>query len=340
MKQLESIFKSLIAGICLAAAATAQAFDPPGDPASTNTAMPTLQDLTHRLATGATVDLNRAGFIGPTAPPAATTMPSLNDVMALMPAHNANAAGPANVRAGKVFWSLDTNAWGVATGIAPVQVVSPATNELAPGFYDETIWTMVETDLVPTNIRQEVVLFGVTGTAVVTSPWPALVPRTGWTNSFVDFDDGFYSTNGSAGEPWPQPRFDTNTALGAEVVLDKLTGLMWLRAPPTNKLTWAEAVKYPKGKVWGGTNDWRLPSVREFMSLLDLSRSVPALPQGHPFELPKEVNSYGTYYLNTRLYYGNIFYYYVILDSGSVMSTSQNPEQRFAWPVRGPMLEY
>jgi hypothetical protein len=330
MKQLESIFKSLIAGICLAAAATAQAFDPPGDPASTNTAMPTLQDLTHRLATGATVDLNRAGFIGPTAPPAATTMPSLNDVMALMPAHNANAAGPANVRAGKVFWSLDTNAWGVATGIAPVQVVSPATNELAPGFYDETIWTMVETDLVPTNIRQEVVLFGVTGTAAFAAPTgTAPVARTGWTNSFAEFDDGYYR----AGEPWPQPRFVVGIGVATNVVTDKLTGLMWLRAPPTNKYTRAQAVAFINGQTWGGYDDWRLPNVREILSLLDFSRSNPALPDDHPFYLPTESGSYGTYIVDTFYVFNRI--YYVFMDSGRFSPGSTLTTERFAWPVRG-----
>ena len=307
--------------------------EPPGDPASTNTAMPTLQDLAARLESGATADLNRPGFTGPSSAAFSNGMPTLNDVMALMPAGSTHAAGPANVRAGKVFWSLDTNAWGVATGTAPVQVVTPETRELQPGFYDETIWSEVETNLVPENIRQEVVLFGVAGTAVFAAPTgTAPVARTGWTNSFNDFDDGYFR----AGAPWPVPRFEESS----DVVTDRLTGLVWLRAPPTNLFSRAQAVNFIKTnntlKSWGATNDWRVPNVREIMSLLDFSRSNPALPDGHPFRLPNaegDTGPFGTYLTETD--YLSNRYYYLFLNEGRISSGSALGALRFVWPVRG-----
>jgi len=42
------------------------------------------------------------------------------------------------------------------------------------------------------------------------------------------------------------------------------------------KFTWADALVYCENLTWGGTSDWRLPSVKELKSIVDNSRSGPA----------------------------------------------------------------
>ena len=40
---------------------------------------------------------------------------------------------------------------------------------------------------------------------------------------------------------------------------------------------------YAYNKNVGGRGGWRLPTVEELRSLIDLRRAIPALPSGHPF---------------------------------------------------------
>ncbi|MCU0612302.1 MAG: DUF1566 domain-containing protein, partial [Candidatus Eisenbacteria bacterium] len=64
-------------------------------------------------------------------------------------------------------------------------------------------------------------------------------------------------------------------------VLDNVTGLTWQRTPDTNgdgdldsddKMTWTEIQDYPgvlNAQVFGGYDDWRLPTIKELYSLID-----------------------------------------------------------------------
>jgi hypothetical protein len=78
--------------------------------------------------------------------------------------------------------------------------------------------------------------------------------------------------------PWPHPRFQ---ASGREVH-DGLTGLTWHRLvlPEAGETTWSEALKATQGL--GGS--WRLPTIWELESLVDVAQARPALTPGHPFE--------------------------------------------------------
>ena len=62
-------------------------------------------------------------------------------------------------------------------------------------------------------------------------------------------------------------------------ILDKTTGLMWLSEPPNETYTWEEA-KRICAEHYGA----RLPTIAEFVSLIDYSQSDPALPIEHPFK--------------------------------------------------------
>lgn len=105
------------------------------------------------------------------------------------------------------------------------------------------------------------------------------------------------------GVVWPNPRFTDN---GDGTVTDNLTGLIWLKdanciftSYPTfdadatagdGRVTWQHALDFIAGinagtfpNCGGGRTDWRMPNKNELMSLVDTSRSNPALPSVHPF---------------------------------------------------------
>lgn len=87
------------------------------------------------------------------------------------------------------------------------------------------------------------------------------------------------------GRAWPEPRF---TLPGADLVLDRLTGLVWPRDAgcvvwPRSweaACTWVD-VRNRDGFL--GYTDWRLPRRRELLSLTSLAHARPALPPGAPF---------------------------------------------------------
>jgi hypothetical protein len=110
---------------------------------------------------------------------------------------------------------------------------------------------------------------------------PAPVPKTGQTTSYATGDDGDLQK----GVAWPDPRF-TNHRNGT--VTDNLTGLMWtlnanIYYPEDIKRSWEEALYDCTNCTEGGYIDWRLPNVKELLSLIDFSQEIPALPPGHPF---------------------------------------------------------
>jgi hypothetical protein len=75
---------------------------------------------------------------------------------------------------------------------------------------------------------------------------------------------------------------------GRQAVLDRETGLVWQRTPAEARaFEFLEARRLCRTENTGGRQGWRLPSVEELSSLLDLSpaSSDPGLPGGHPFDL-------------------------------------------------------
>jgi hypothetical protein len=120
----------------------------------------------------------------------------------------------------------------------------------------------------------------------------APVPKTGQTQAYAAGDDGDLHK----GVASPTPRFINNNN---GTVTDNLTGLIWMQNANAFgvKKNWAEALSAAAtvangiGGLTDGSQpgDWRLPNVREFLSLIDYGRSNPALPENHPFT---EVRSY------------------------------------------------
>jgi hypothetical protein len=71
--------------------------------------------------------------------------------------------------------------------------------------------------------------------------------------------------------------------LGGNAVLDKETGLVWERSPSSTMTDWSNALRVCNGQSLGNRKGWRLPTIQELASLVDPTRSGPALPAGHPF---------------------------------------------------------
>jgi len=80
-------------------------------------------------------------------------------------------------------------------------------------------------------------------------------------------------------------RFVILPALNNDGELDNETGLVWEKSPQTASARWSVARRTCVEKNIGGQKGWRLPSLSELQSLVDLSIAPPGptLPPGHPF---------------------------------------------------------
>jgi hypothetical protein len=89
-----------------------------------------------------------------------------------------------------------------------------------------------------------------------------LLPRSGQGISFLAGDDG----DVLSGALWPDERFIDNEN---ETITDLLTGLIWMRNPPEEEVSWSEALRYANELDFGGHRDWRLPNANEIESLIN-----------------------------------------------------------------------
>jgi len=165
----------------------------------------------------------------------------------------------------------------------------------------------------------------------------ATVPKTGQNTCYDDSGNIINCTGtGQDGEyqkgiVWPNPRF---TDQGNGTVIDNLTGLMWTKDAQQIKGTmrWNEALTACNNSDCAGYTDWRLPNVKELLSLIDYRNHDPALPSGHPFNNVQFIfywssttydaitnHAWGVY-----LYNGYVYNYHKVTNA-------------YVWPVRGGM---
>jgi len=130
------------------------------------------------------------------------------------------------------------------------------------------------------------------------------------------------------GIPWPEPRFDAR----GEIVLDRLTGLIWRRAASLAPagVSWQEALAAVARLNLDDGAGWRLPNINELESLADGAAANPALPSGHPFAQVRDV-----YWSSTTSQYEPDWAWALYLDKGAV-GVGQKSQARFhAWAVCG-----
>jgi hypothetical protein len=194
--------------------------------------------------------------------------------------------------------------------------------------------------------------------------YPAEVPKTGQTASYATGDDGDLEK----GVPWPNPRFtilyyynagteeapdytacnppsvDCEDIYGEpdptnDMVLDNLTGLYWTRQANwfPGAQTWENALATSGPIAWMNywrfcdNNDWRLPNVRELISLLDFTKTWYALPTGHPF-----INLQWRYWSSTATMGGPApGSKYAVTFSVADLDELFPTETAYVWPVRG-----
>ena len=102
------------------------------------------------------------------------------------------------------------------------------------------------------------------------------LPKTGQTVEYQSGDDGTYEK----GYPKTGARFVDN---GDGTITDKATGLMWAKdgngagCNNGSTLAWAAAITFAEGLTFAGYSDWRLPNVKELMSIVDYSAVAPAI---------------------------------------------------------------
>lgn len=152
-----------------------------------------------------------------------------------------------------------------------------------------------------------------------------------------------------AGVAWPNPRFADNND---GTITDNLTGLIWLKNAgcfdtvgsitkgtdaATSCLTWPNALTWSNTLASGdcGLSDgstagqWRLPNINELESLIDLSRSNPALPVGHPF-----TNVQALFNWSSSSHAFNTNYAWVVSMYDGYVSIDDKVNINYVWPVR------
>ena len=141
------------------------------------------------------------------------------------------------------------------------------------------------------------------------------------------------------GVDWPAPRFTDNLD---GTVADNLTGLIWLQdancasffAPIDFEDALAEANGLSQGFCGlidgSAAGDWRLPNIKELLSLVDYSQSSPALPSGHPF-----VSVQSSFYWSSSSYVPNPSNAWAVAMANGVGTDVSKSNNVFVWPVRG-----
>jgi len=166
---------------------------------------------------------------------------------------------------------------------------------------------------------------------------PAPVPKTGQTDIYTYGDDGYLAK----GVPWPTPRFTDNNN---GTVTDHLTALIWTKnANLFQRLDWEDTYSYPAVEACARLNsgehgltdgsvegDWRLPNIRELLSLVDYGRVGPALPEGHPF-----VNVALDYYWSSSTYEYNGTWAWDVYMGDGVARADPKSLAGPVWCVRG-----
>jgi hypothetical protein len=159
-----------------------------------------------------------------------------------------------------------------------------------------------------------------------------------------------------AGVAWPTPRFtnlDGTTPVTGSVVVDQLTGLMWLKdancistdyasfdndgTAGDGAVTWQHALDFVAGinagtypNCGGGYTDWRLPNRKELRSLANYGQMNSATWLNTQGFSNVQANGYwsSTTYAGdtTSAWYVNMYY--------GIVNASNKANNDYVWPVR------
>jgi hypothetical protein len=132
------------------------------------------------------------------------------------------------------------------------------------------------------------------------------------------------------------PRFEGLSYFGEEV-LDKETGLVWVAEPMNygSRQNWFNAQVYCSAMAWGDRRGWRLPTVQELTSLVDLTPEFPdpSLPPGHPFAFLSSQLSFWS--ATTSASDANDAWVVSFIGGSEPLGTYAKDGLYYAWCVRG-----
>ena len=128
-------------------------------------------------------------------------------------------------------------------------------------------------------------------------------------------------------------RFNNNTD---GTVTDSGTGLVWQKDGKTQR-DWAGALAYCEGLDLAGHTDWRLPNIRELLSIVDYTKFSPAID--NRFSGTDDPFGYwsSTSYLDPNWKLGA--WYVNFYDGTAAISGSEKTRNRYVRCVRGGELK-
>ncbi|WP_319550313.1 DUF1566 domain-containing protein [Desulfogranum marinum] len=131
---------------------------------------------------------------------------------------------------------------------------------------------------------------------------------------------------------WPDPRFEL---IDQNIIKDRATQLIWPRNASLTEypMGWFEALQWINElneQQLFGKKSWRLPNRRELRSLIDHSRSNPALPQDHLFHNV----AIGWYWTSTTSAMNTNYAWYIHMEGGRMFYGNKN-ESYWLLPVCG-----
>ena len=112
-------------------------------------------------------------------------------------------------------------------------------------------------------------------------------------------------------------RLSANFSKSGDVVTDNATGLMWQDNNETNSTTytWQEAIDYCEALNLGGDSDWRVPNINELKTIIDRSKTQPAIVDGFEYV---GVNNHYIYWSSTTFNNGEQAWV-IYFDNGYVL---------------------
>jgi len=117
--------------------------------------------------------------------------------------------------------------------------------------------------------------------------------------------------------------------MGGAAVLDKETGLVWERSPDTGTRSWFDACDHCYRRKVTNRKGWRLPSVEELASLIDMD-TADFLPGDHPFS-----NVQYNFYWSSTTYPENTTYGWGWRFNQGTLTFVTKGSTYYAWCVRG-----
>lgn len=115
-------------------------------------------------------------------------------------------------------------------------------------------------------------------------------------------------------------------------ITDTETGLMWSKDANLSRTykTWEQTLDYVNNLTICSYSDWRLPTIKELMSLLDYGQYGPALPAGHPFINVQSSN----YWSSTAVASYQSYAWIVYMWDGIVSYDGKSFTRNYVCPVR------